>query len=223
MIKVKQFYLNELRECCYILSDESGECVIVDPGISTLSEQNRITKYIAEEKLTPVKLLCTHGHFDHVMGNRFITDTYNIPTYIHPEDRPLLKVAKNTCRLFQIDIEEPLGNTIDLKDGDKVCFGKSSLNVIHTPGHTWGCVIFYSPEDKICLTGDTVFAGNCGRTDLPEGDNRAMMESLTEKVAKLPADTDIFPGHGPSSTMKEELLHNPYLKRETWMRFNIGL
>ena len=222
MITVKQFYLNELRECCYILSDESKECVIVDPGISSRSEQERVVKYIAEEKLTPVKLLCTHGHFDHVMGNSFITKTYNIPTYIHPKDRRLLTMARNTCALFGIDIENPpMDNMVDINDSDTVTFGNSTLKVISTPGHTWGSVLFYNPEEKICLSGDTVFAGNCGRTDLPEGSNQAMMTSLTQTVASLPEDTQIFPGHGPSSTIREELAVNPYLRKETWLRFDI--
>lgn len=224
MINVKQFYFNDLRECCYILSDETGECVIVDPGISSKSEGERVINYISSNNLKPVKLLCTHGHFDHVMGNSFITDTYGIPTYIHPADKDLLKVAKATCRLFAIEIKDPSTDTIDIKDGDKVTFGNSTLEVISTPGHTWGCVLFYSPENKICLTGDTLFSGNCGRTDLPEGSNEAMCDSLVNKVAKLLApDTRIYPGHGPDSTMGEELAHNPYLRKETWLRFNIGI
>lgn len=224
MITVKTFYLNELRECCYILSDETKECVIVDPGISSKSEQDRIVKYISSENLKPVKLLCTHGHFDHVMGNRFITDTYGIPTYIHPSDKELLKVAKSTCLLFAIAIKEPSLETEDLKDGDTVTFGHSSLQVISTPGHTWGSVLFYNPEEKICLTGDTVFAGSCGRTDLPEGDNKAMCKSLTEIIAKkISPDTILYPGHGPDTTMEEELAHNPYLRKDVWMGFNLDL
>ena len=222
MITVKQFYFNDLRECCYVLSDESKECVIVDPGISRTREGERLQQYIAENNLKPVKLLCTHGHFDHVMGNRFITDTYGIPTYIHPADKDLLKVAKATSQLFDIHIEDPSLDTVDINEGDEVTFGISSLKVISTPGHTWGSVLFYSPESKICITGDTLFAGNCGRTDLPEGDSRAMCDSLVGKVARLiPHDTTIYPGHGPDSTMLEELAHNPYLRKETWLRFDI--
>ena len=222
MIKVKQFYLNELRECCYILSDQTKECVIVDPGISSKSEQDRIVKYIASERLKPVKLLCTHGHFDHVMGNRFITDTYSIPTYIHPSDKELLKVAKNTCLLFSIAIKEPSLETRDLADGDCVTFGNSSLKVISTPGHTWGSVLFYSPEEKMCFTGDTLFAGSCGRTDLPEGDSKAMYNSLVKIIAgTISPDTTIWPGHGPDTTMEEELAHNPYLREDVWRGFNL--
>ncbi len=224
MITVKRFYLNDLRECCFILSDPTKECVIVDPGISNKSERDRIVRYIADSGLRPVKLLCTHGHFDHVMGNRFITETYNIPTYIHPADKDLLKLAKNTCMLFSIAIEDPDTRTTDISEGDRITFGNSWLEVISTPGHTWGSVLFYNPEEKICITGDTLFAGSCGRTDLPEGDSQAMCNSLIKKVAKLlDPETVIYPGHGPESTMAEELAANPYLKAETWMRYNIGI
>ncbi|MBR6465813.1 MAG: MBL fold metallo-hydrolase [Bacteroidales bacterium] len=222
MITVKQFYFNDLRECCYVLSDESKECVIVDPGISTKREGERLQQYIAENNLKPVKLLCTHGHFDHVMGNRFVTDTWNIPTYIHPADKNILKMAKATSQLFDIHIEDPSLDTVDINGGDEIKFGNSSLKVISTPGHTWGSVLFYSSPDKICITGDTLFAGSCGRTDLPEGDSKAMCSSLVDIIVRqIPHDTKIYPGHGPESTMVEELAHNPYLRKSTWLRFDV--
>ena len=220
MITLKQFYLNELRECCYILSDETNECVIVDPGISSRSEQERIVKYISTNSLKPVKLLCTHGHFDHTMGNAFITETYSIPTYIHPQDRDLLTVTKRTCQMFGIIVNDPPLNTKDLKGGEDVTFGNTSLQVIHTPGHTHGSVCFYSPENKIVLTGDTMFAGSCGRTDLPEGDNEKMFNSLVNILVKtIKPDTAIYSGHGPNTTMTEELAHNPYLRASNWLGF----
>lgn len=222
MITVKQFYFNELRECCYVLSDESGECVIIDPGISSQKEQERLAQYISQNSLKPIKLLCTHGHFDHVMGNRFVTDTYGIPTYIHPADKDVMKMTSSTCGLFGINVENPSSDTVDIADGDIITFGNSSLQVISTPGHTWGSVLFYSKDEKICITGDTIFAGSCGRTDLPEGDSKAMCESLVGKIARqIPHDVKLYPGHGPETTMLEELAHNPYLRRDTWLRFDI--
>ncbi len=218
MISIKQFYLNELRECCYILWDQTKECVIVDPGISSKSEENRIIKFITENNLTPVKLLLTHGHFDHVMGCAFICNKYQIPIYIHPKDKMMLSHAKQTCQMFGYNIDEPPTNTIDINDGDFVDFGNSKLEVINTPGHTWGSVCFYSKEDKFCLTGDTMFAGNCGRTDLPEGDNSSMYNSLINIIPKkLAPDTDIYAGHGTNSTMAEELANNPYLNPKIWI------
>lgn len=218
MITVKTFYLNELRECCHILSDESGECVFTDPGICSESERERVKKYISDNRLRPVNILNTHGHFDHVMGNAFITSEYGIPTCIHPADIPMLAGVSGMCRMFGYDIENPYGEIVELSEDKPVTFGNSSLRVIHTPGHTWGSVCFYSEEEKLCLSGDTLFAGSCGRTDLPEGDTNAMVDSLINKIVRtIRPETRILAGHGSETTMLEELAHNPYLRASSWL------
>ena len=220
MLLVKQFYFNELRECTYILSDDTKESIIVDPGMSSPRECERIEKYIADNSLTLKKIVLTHGHFDHVMGSAWVRDKYNIPTYIHKADKGILQHAKQTCAMFGINIEEPPTDTIDLIPEDFVTFGETKLQVISTPGHTWGSVCLYSPQDNICLSGDTLFAGNCGRTDLPEGDNEMMCNSLTKILAqRIKPECEIYAGHGPKSSMSEELVHNPYLKTNTWIGF----
>lgn len=218
MIQVKQFYFNELRECTYILSDESRECVIIDPGMSSQRERERVEQYLEENNLKLKMMLLTHGHFDHVMGCAWISEKYKAPLYISPEDKKLLPNARRTCSMFGYVIDDPPTETIDIKNGDVIKFGNSSLEVISTPGHTWGSVCFYSSADKICITGDTLFAGNCGRTDLPEGDNESMFHSLVEIISKrLPADCEIYAGHGVKSTMQDELEQNPYLREDTWI------
>ena len=214
MIQVKTFYLNDLRECCYILYDETGECVIIDPGCQTPNEQERIVKFIESNGLKPVKLLCTHGHFDHIMGNAFVTRKWNIPTYIHPEDKGQMERAQQYCQMFGYSIEQPPLDTIDLKEGTPVTFGNSSLEVLHTPGHTRGGVCFYSAPDKIIITGDSLFAGSIGRTDLPGGDYDMLMESLLGKICKVAPESRVFPGHGPETTIGQELQTNPFLRYE---------
>lgn len=214
MIQVKTFYLNDLRECCYILYDETGECVIIDPGCQTPNEQERIVKFIETNGLKPVKLLCTHGHFDHIMGNAFVTRKWNIPTYIHPEDKGQMERAQQYCQMFGYSIEQPPLDTIDLKEGTPVTFGNSSLEVLHTPGHTRGGVCFYSAPDKLIITGDSLFAGSIGRTDLPGGDYDMLMESLLNKICKVDPDSRVFPGHGPETTIAQELQTNPFLRYE---------
>lgn len=214
MMQVKTFYVNELRECCYVVYDETQECVIVDPGLQTESEQQRFVKFIDSNNLKPVKLICTHGHFDHIMGNAFITRTYNIKTYIHPEDKAQLERAQQYCQMFGFSIEQPPYDTIDLQDGDKVTFGNSEFEVLHTPGHTRGGVCFYSLPDKLLLSGDTLFAASIGRTDLPGGDYDALMESLKSKLCKLEPQTRVLPGHGPETTILNEMKTNPFLRGE---------
>ena len=214
MIQVKTFYLNDLRECCHIVYDETGECVIIDPGCQTPGEQQRIVKFVKENGLKPVKLLCTHGHFDHVMGNAFVTRQWNIPTYIHPEDKGQLERAQQYCQMFGYTIEQPPFDTMDLKEDEKVTFGNSALEVIHTPGHTRGGVCFYSAPDKLIFTGDTLFAGSIGRTDLAGGDYDQLMNSLLKKVIRVDPDSRVLPGHGPESTIAQEMHTNPFLRGE---------
>lgn len=214
MIQIKTFYLNDLRECCYILYDETKECVIIDPGIQSAGEQERIVKFIESNGLKPVKLLCTHGHFDHIMGNAFVTKKWNIPTYIHPEDKGQMERAQQYCQMFGYTIEQPPLDTIDLEEGVPVTFGHSKLDVLYTPGHTRGGVCFYSAPDKFIITGDSLFAGSIGRTDLPGGDYDLLMESLLTKICKVDPQSRVFPGHGPETTIAHELNSNPFLRYE---------
>ena len=220
MINIKQFYFNELRECTYILSDQTKECIIVDPGMSTEREKERVQKYISENDLKPVKIVLTHGHFDHVMGCAWAAEFYKLPVYIHKADRGMLSHARQTCAMFGLSIQDPPTNTLDLVPGENLTFGESHLQIIGTPGHSNGSVCLYSPEENFCLTGDTIFAGSCGRTDLPEGDSRSMSHTLTKiLVPTIKPECDIYPGHGPNTTMAEELAHNPYLRAETWIGY----
>jgi glyoxylase-like metal-dependent hydrolase (beta-lactamase superfamily II) len=214
MIQLKSFYFNDLRECSYILWDETGESVIVDPGCYTESEQERLVKFIEQNNLKPVKLLNTHGHFDHIMGNAFVTTKWQIPSYIHKEDKHHLLRAKQYTEMFGYKIEQPPVDTIDLEDGANVNFGNSTLRVIHTPGHSKGGVSLVSDDDKFVITGDSLFAGSIGRTDLPGGDYDVLMDSLLNKIVKLGEDYKVYPGHGPATTIGNELATNPFLRYE---------
>ncbi len=214
MIQIKTFYFNDLRECTYILWDQTKECVIVDPGCYSANEKERLEKFITEEGLKPVMLLNTHGHFDHIMGNAYVASKWNIKTYIHPEDKLHLERALHYSDMFGYKIEQPPLDTIDLNEGDLLSFGESHLKVIHTSGHTRGGVSFYSEKDKFVITGDALFAGSIGRTDLPGGDYDQLMESLLGKIVKLGDDFTVYPGHGPATTIEKEISSNPFLRYE---------
>jgi len=212
MIDIKTFYFNELRVCCYVVWDQTKECVIIDPGCYSKNEQERLKKFIEEKDLKPVKLLLTHGHFDHVMGNAFVSRTWNIKTYVHPNDIDQIKNASQYCAMFGYNIEEPPLDTVDLKEGDDVTFGVSILHIIHTPGHTQGGVCFYNEGIKVLFTGDTLFAGSIGRTDHPGGNYEQLLDSIFKKITILPSDTVVLPGHGPASEIGIEVKSNPFLQ-----------
>jgi glyoxylase-like metal-dependent hydrolase (beta-lactamase superfamily II) len=211
MIQVKTFYFNELRECTYVLWDETKACVVVDPGAESERERQRLQAFIAEHQLQPTAILNTHGHFDHVMANAFVARTYGVGSYIHAGDRALLENTTEYGHMFGYQIEQPPAPAGLLTDGQLFSFGQSQLQVLHTPGHSKGGVCFYAPHDKFVLTGDTLFEGNIGRVDLPGGDFDEIMESLSRKLMPLPDDTVVYPGHGPASTIGQERRHNPYI------------
>lgn len=221
MIQIKTFYFNDLRTCCYVLWDESLSCIIVDPGCYTESEKNRLVKFIAENGLKPEKLINTHGHFDHVTGNVFVGEQWGVETWLNRNDIPQLLRASSYGSYFGYDIPQPSDAVNDLTDGMRLEFGRSSLEVRHTPGHSRGGVILYGEEDGFVLTGDSLFAGSIGRTDLPGGDYDELMDSLWKKILVLPPETQVLPGHGPATTIASELSTNPFLtetKPQIWQQ-----
>ncbi|MDD2419722.1 MAG: MBL fold metallo-hydrolase [Bacteroidales bacterium] len=214
MIQIKTFYFNDLRECTYILWDQTADCVVIDPGCHSSSEKERLVRFIEENNLKPVKLLNTHGHFDHIMGNAFVAGKWGLKTYIHPQDKPHLERAVKYSEMFGYTIEQPPLDIVEIAEGDVLEFGNSSLTVMETPGHTRGGVSFYNKEEGFVVTGDALFAGSIGRTDLPGGDYDQLMDSLLNKLVKLGDNYKVYPGHGPVTTIGQELASNPFLRYE---------
>lgn len=214
MLNIKTFECNMLSENCYVVSDETREAVIIDCGALYLDERQAICDYIKKEQLHPVHLLCTHGHLDHCFGNAFIDEQYGLKAEVSKEDVFLAGDLDLQARsLFGISIEEatpPLGRL--LSGDDVIAFGSHQLRVLPTPGHTPGSVFFYCEEEKVAFSGDTLFNMSIGRTDFEKGSWTDMMHSLHEVVAKLPADTKVYTGHGPMTTIGAELKMNPYLR-----------
>lgn len=214
MFNVKRFMCNPLQENCYVVSDESGQCVIIDCGAFYEEEHDAIGTYIRQQQLTPVHLLATHGHLDHNFGNDTIYRQYGLAVEICAEDQCLVEsLQEQAASLFGIriaDTQAPTGRL--LTDGDVVTFGHHALQVLLTPGHTHGSCLFYCPEEHTVFTGDTLFRMSIGRTDFAEGSWPEMERSLRTVVRPLPHDTIIHSGHGPQSTMADELHFNPYLR-----------
>lgn len=212
------FPTGALQANCYLLATGKGEpCVIVDPGQDAVEP---ITEALREHRLSPVAVLLTHGHFDHVFSVAPVCDGNDVPAWIHPDDRelladPLRGVSGQTAAFFggRLEMRQPR-EVRELSDGATLDLAGMSLTVDHTPGHTGGSVVFRTgaPEGgQLLLAGDTLFAGSIGRTDLPGGDPRRMVESLRGKVLTLDDDTVVLPGHGPTTTIGRERASNPFL------------
>jgi len=213
MIKVSRFVCNMLQENAYVVSDESCEAVVIDCGALYDMERNAIIRYIKDNELKPVHLLCTHGHFDHVIGNDTITREFGIKPEVAAEDKHLMNLKKQLKDMMGMDYDNevpPIGRL--LTANDIIGFGTHSIKILPTPGHTPGSVTFYIETEHVAFTGDTLFKMSIGRTDFEGGSWTDMTNSLINVLAKLPANTKVYPGHGEPTTIGDELRYNPYMR-----------
>lgn len=212
MLNIKTFSCNMLSVNCYVVSDNTNEAVIIDCGAQYPEERIAIRQYIKSQQLKPVHLLCTHGHLDHCFGNIYITNEFGLKPEVNREDLFLAEDLDAQARsMFGFSIGEPtppIGHFI--LPGEEIAFGSHQLKVLLTPGHTPGSVTFYCKEEAAAFSGDTLFRMSIGRTDFERGSWNDMMNSLQGVLAKLPAETIVYPGHGPKTTIGEELRMNPY-------------
>jgi len=203
--------------CWVIAPSEGGECIIVDPGMPDISRD--IEMIIEEHKLKPVAALLTHGHLDHTFSITPLADGYDIPAYIHSEDRRFVADPAGihgeqfVAQLQGMQFSEPK-KVEELKNGSKLELLGMSLTAIHAPGHTRGSLMF-TINDEFLISGDVLFAGSIGRTDLPTGSAKEMTQTLKTKVLPLSDDLRVLTGHGPETTIKFERKNNPYLKELT--------
>lgn len=211
-MEIKTFYFNALHTCCYVAYDQTGNCIIIDPGCYRQREEQRLTAFIKSQNLQPRYIVNTHCHFDHLMGLGFLQKTYDVPFLAHSLEAEILKRSISQALLFGFNMTPHGTDFTPLADGQVLSFGTSSLKVLHTPGHSPGSVCLYGNLEGILFTGDLLFAGSVGRTDLPGGNYDHLMDSLARKIMPLPANTLIFPGHGPSSSLEREFAGNPYLQ-----------
>jgi len=210
MLTIVHLTVGSLETNAYILAEEiSGEAVVIDPG----AEGDRIAEIVRQHGWNLKAIWLTHAHFDHLGGIGALLRSFSPPppVALHPEDCWLWR-EKGGADLFGVEIED-LAEAPDmgLYHGDVLEIGKAFCEVRHTPGHTPGHVAFYCPEDAALFSGDLIFRGSVGRTDLPGGDWDALLESIHTQVFTLPDETRIFPGHGPITTVGEEKHHNPFL------------
>lgn len=210
MIEIKRLVFNPNHENTYIVSDETGECVIIDCGCFNASEQYMLASYIEMRNLRPKRLIATHCHLDHVCGNGFIVRRYGLKPEAHVDDAYLMGIAHYQALALGIDEEGMEMPDIDchLKHGDRIHFGNTELVVLHTPGHSAGSMSLYCPKENKIFTGDTLMRLSMGTYRLPGGDQEQMVHSILECLFDLPYDVTVFPGHGEVTTIGYERANN---------------
>ena len=220
-MNIARFTFNSLGENTYVVWDESCEAVIVDAGNYNQIEDEKLFAFIEAKGLTVKYLLNTHGHFDHTPGIEVLRGRYGAPFCMNSADEPLLRQAVTQGRLFGFRAAtEPLTIDKELADGDKVTFGNTTLEVLHTPGHCPGHLCYFNREDGVLFTGDTLFRESIGRTDLLGGDYDQIMESIVKKIIPLGDEVRIYPGHGGDSSVGHEAMYNPFVAEVLQGGFN---
>jgi hydroxyacylglutathione hydrolase len=212
-MEVAIFTFNPFAENTYVLFDDTKECVIIDPGCNSREEEEELSNFIETKGLKPALLLNTHCHIDHVLGNKFIADKYQLKLTSHEGEKVVLEANTMVSGMYGIPytVSPPIEEFLD--HGDVVRFGKSELQVLFTPGHSPASISFYNQQAGVLIAGDVLFEGSIGRTDLPGGDFNTLIQSVEEQFFTLPEETQVFPGHGPSTTVGKEKASNPFFNR----------
>lgn len=210
---MKRFVFNAFAENCYLLWDKTGEGFAVDPGCMHPSEREELLAAIKDNGVKLKGIILTHGHFDHIFGVKELTEKLGATVYMHAADKVLLEGLNNDIsRTFGLPDADGTFDFTPIKEGDVLQFGDTRLEVIETPGHTPGGVCFHDVENKRLFTGDTLFCGTIGRTDTAVGNYDKLIVSIMDKLMGFDGDTDVFPGHGPATSIGYERTHNPFLQ-----------
>ena len=211
MLKIETFVFNPFQENTYVVSDDTKECIILDPGCYFDEEKQKLTGYIAENELKPKYIVHTHGHIDHAIGTNFLKEKYSIQAIMHEDDLELLRRNSEFGESIGIEIDQPSDPEIFISEEETISFGNTDFKVIHAPGHSPGSIVLLNESEKILFSGDVLFRRGIGRTDLTGGDHITLIESIEEKLLVLDKDVEVYPGHGEKTTIGEEKNENPLL------------
>lgn len=213
MIQIQSLTFNPFAENTFILFDESGECIIIDPGCYEPHEEETLSAFIANNDLKPVRLVNTHCHIDHVLGVEYVARKYDLGFEFHRLDIPVLESTATVAAMYGIpDVKLPRDPTGFLDEDDTVKFGESELEILFVPGHAPGHIAFLSKEQQFVIGGDVLFYGSIGRTDLPGGDHHTLVQNIKSKFLPLGDEFTVYSGHGPETNMGFERASNPFLQ-----------
>jgi hydroxyacylglutathione hydrolase len=212
MLHVKAFCFSPIQENTYILYNAVGGCIIIDPGCYFPEEKEELAEYIAANNLQPRLLLNTHGHLDHIFGNKWVAEKYGLKPHIHKKELPVLERAPSSGLMYNLPFDHYAGELVFILEGEKITLEDDELEILFTPGHSPGSVSFYNRKDGFVISGDVLFNRSIGRTDLPGGDFNTLATSIREQLYTLPDEVQVFPGHGPDTTIGFEKHHNDFVR-----------
>ena len=210
MLSVQSFIFSPIEENTYVVYNEKNECAIIDPGCYYDEEKEKLAQFITDKQLLPVLLLNTHCHLDHVFGNKFVAEKYNLVLHIHPLEKKLLDFAPASGLMYNLPFDNYVGEINFIDIARSIMIGKDELKVFETPGHSPGSVCFYSSIENFIISGDVLFSGSIGRTDLPGGDYDTLIKNIRDKLFILPGNTVVYSGHGELTTIETEKETNPF-------------
>ena len=212
MFTIKSFQFSPIVENTYLLYNEFNDCVIIDPGCYYDAEKVVLVSFIEDKKLKPTMLLNTHCHLDHVFGNKFIAEKYNLTLQMHKNEEPVLAFAVTSGLMYNLPFDNYEGDFIFLNDGDTIQLGKDELKVLLTSGHSPGSISFYCAKQNFVIAGDVLFKNSVGRSDLPGGNHEQLIKGIKEKLLTLPNNTIVYNGHGEATMVGIERVENAYLQ-----------
>jgi hydroxyacylglutathione hydrolase len=204
MLYVQLFTFNTFSENTYVIYDDTRTCAIVDPGCYEQHEQETLSAFIEEHALRVTHLINTHAHIDHIVGNHYIKATYNVDLALHQQEVSTLQAAIQYAPYYGFSAYRPIEAAKLLTAGDAIQVGDAALSVLHVPGHSPGHIALYNQQANVCLSGDVLFRGSIGRTDLPGGDHTLLLQSIHQQLFPLGDKVVVYPGHGPTTTVGKE-------------------
>jgi glyoxylase-like metal-dependent hydrolase (beta-lactamase superfamily II) len=212
MIHVNAFTFSPIQENTYVLYNDKGNAIIIDPGCYENVEEEMLKKFFFQNKLKPVKLMNTHCHLDHVFGCKWVHETYGLELFIHQNEEKVLQFAPSSGQMWGLPFENYNDILHFLQDGETIVLDEDELEILFTPGHSPGSICFYCKKQGFVIGGDVLFYESIGRTDLPGGHHATLINSIKEKLWVLPDETKVYSGHGPVTTIGHEKKHNPFLQ-----------
>lgn len=212
MTHVHQLTFGPFAENTYIVSDDDGNALIIDPGMYDSVENARFFEYVNAQNLKPIQLVLTHAHLDHVFGINWVHQQYGLTPILHQADKFIYDNAANVTRQYGLKMDDLIEADLGLEDGTVLEFGETIFDILHAPGHSPGSVCFYNRKEEYVIAGDVLFEGSIGRTDLPGGDFDTLIRSIKSQLMVMSDDVLVYSGHGPLTTIGQERISNPYLQ-----------